>query len=119
MVLTLLAPPAAQRGLLRLDPTMTWHNGLDRAPDWRRIMTKTYTVPPPPPHNEGKTVAAYTLNFGVVLGSVFIGLGMILPMMLLVWIGVGVIAVSIIAGIALSLAGHGQPRRRASEAEAR
>ncbi|GAA1307318.1 hypothetical protein GCM10009591_12990 [Brachybacterium tyrofermentans] len=118
-VLTLAAPPAELCGRLRVDPPMTWHNGLDRAPDWRRIMTKTYTVPPPPPHNEGKTVAAYTLNFGVVLGALFIGLGMVLPMVLLVWIGTGVIAVSIIAGIVLSLAGFGQPRRRASEAEAR
>ncbi|GAA1297189.1 MULTISPECIES: HGxxPAAW family protein [Brachybacterium] len=82
-------------------------------------MTKTYAVPPPPPHNEGKTVAAYILNFGVVLGAIFIGLGMVLPMPILVWVGCGIIAVAIIAGVALSLAGFGQPRRRASEAEAR
>jgi hypothetical protein len=82
-------------------------------------MTKTYAVPPPPPHNEGKTVAAYTLTFGVVLGSFLIGLGMILPMMLLIWIGIGVCAVSIVAGIVLSLAGLGQPRRRRVGAEAR
>ena len=82
-------------------------------------MTKTYAVPPPPPHNEGKTVAAYTLNYGVVLGSVFVGFGMVLSMMLLVWIGAGVIAAAIVLGIVLSLAGLGQPRRRPSEAEAR
>lgn len=82
-------------------------------------MTKTYTVPPPPPHNEGKTVAAYTLNFGVVIGATLICLGMVLPMTILMWAGAGVIAVSIIAGIALALAGFGQPRRRAAGAEAR
>ncbi|WP_193104424.1 HGxxPAAW family protein [Brachybacterium sp. FME24] len=82
-------------------------------------MTKTYAVPPPPPHNEGKTVAAYTLNYGVVLGSLLIGLGMVLPMTLLVWIGAGVIALAIVVGIALSMAGLGQPRRRSVGAEAR
>ncbi|GAA1486084.1 HGxxPAAW family protein [Brachybacterium fresconis] len=82
-------------------------------------MTKTYAVPPPPPHNEGKTVAAYTLNYGVVLGSVVLAFGMVLSMMLLVWIGAGVIAAAIVLGIVLSLAGLGQPRRRPSEAEAR
>ncbi|GAA1489537.1 HGxxPAAW family protein [Brachybacterium sacelli] len=82
-------------------------------------MTKTYAVPPPPPHNEGKTVAAYTLNYGVVLGALLVGLGMVLPMILLVWIGAGVIAVAIVLGIVLSLVGLGQPRRRPAEAEAR
>ena len=41
-------------------------------------MSKTYTVPPPPHHNEGKTVAAWTMNMGIVIGSVPIAAGLIL-----------------------------------------
>ncbi|MFC7374371.1 HGxxPAAW family protein [Brachybacterium sp. GCM10030267] len=73
-------------------------------------MTKTYAVPPHPPHNEGKTAAAWTLTMGVVFGSAIVAAGMILAMMLLVWIGIGVMALAIIAGIVMSLAGLGQPK---------
>lgn len=74
-------------------------------------MPKTYAVPPPPHHNEGKTVAAWTMNLGIVLGSIPIAAGMILPdMTMLVWIGAGIIALAIVVGAVLSLAGLGQPR---------
>ena len=89
-------------------------------------MTKTYTVPPQPHHNEGKTVAAWTMNMGIVIGSVVLALGMILPdaaaqpqLSILVWIGAGLIVLAILAGVGLSLAGLGQPRRAAAESEAR
>lgn len=78
-------------------------------------MTKTYTVPPPPPHNEGKTVAAWTLNLGTVLGAVLIALGMVMSLTPVIYVGIVVIALSIIAGIALSLAGHGKKRAPATE----
>lgn len=74
-------------------------------------MPKTYTVPPPPHHNEGKTVAAWTMNLGIVLGSLGIAIGMVVPSMsVLLWIGAVIVLMSVIAGIALSFAGMGQPR---------
>ncbi|NMA75714.1 MAG: hypothetical protein GX960_00385 [Actinomycetales bacterium] len=74
-------------------------------------MPKTYAVPPPPHHNEGKTIAAWAMNLGIVAGSVPIAAGMILADMdILMWIGAGIIVVSLVVGIVLSLAGLGQPR---------
>lgn len=74
-------------------------------------MPKTYAVPPPPHHNEGKTVAAWTMNLGIVGGAVLIALGMIIPsLMVLLWVGAGVVVVAIIIGIVLSVAGLGQPK---------
>ncbi|MGP9746237.1 HGxxPAAW family protein [Brachybacterium sp. AOP29-B2-41] len=74
-------------------------------------MPKTYAVPPPPHHNEGKTVAGWTMNLGIVLGSIPIAAGMILSdMTMLIWIGAGIIVLAIVVGVVLSLAGLGQPR---------
>lgn len=71
-------------------------------------MPKTYAVPPPPPHNEGKTVAAWTLNLGVVLGAVLVALGMVLAQSMYMIAGAAVIALAIVAGVGLSFAGLGQ-----------
>ncbi|MGY5764443.1 HGxxPAAW family protein [Brachybacterium sp. DNPG3] len=79
-------------------------------------MNKTYTVPPPPPHNEGKTVAAWTLTLTVVLGSVLVAFGMVLPMMALIGVGTAVIILGIVAGIVLSIAGFGKKRTKATAA---
>lgn len=76
-------------------------------------MNKTYAVPPPPPHNEGKTVAAWTLNLGLVLGGLIIAIGMVIGEMLPIGIGAGVMALAIIVGVVLSLAGLGQKRTKA------
>ncbi|HLQ79486.1 MAG TPA: HGxxPAAW family protein [Brachybacterium sp.] len=74
-------------------------------------MPKTYAVPPPPHHNEGKTVAAWTMNLGIVLGALAIGIGMVVgDLDILIWVGAVVVAVSIVVGAVLSLAGLGQPR---------
>ncbi|GAA4527739.1 hypothetical protein GCM10023160_24460 [Brachybacterium paraconglomeratum] len=79
-------------------------------------MPKTYAVPPPPHHNEGKTVAGWTMNLGIVLGSIPIAVGMIVPdiidtdLTMLIWIGAAIILLAIVAGVVLSLAGLGQPR---------
>lgn len=74
-------------------------------------MPKTYVVPPPPHHNEGKTVASWTMNLGIVLGSVVLAAGMILPdLSVLIWVGAAIVALAIIAGIVLSAAGLGQPK---------
>ena len=74
-------------------------------------MPKTYAVPPPPHHNEGKTVAAWTMNLGIVAGSIPIAAGMILPdQTLMIWIGAAIIVLALLAGAVLSKLGLGQPR---------
>lgn len=78
-------------------------------------MPKSYTVPPPPHHNEGKTVAGWTLNLGIVAGALIAALGVVTGgLTTLTWIGIAVIVVAIVAGIGLSLAGMGQPRGHAA-----
>lgn len=71
-------------------------------------MPKTYAVPPPPPHNEGKTVAAWTLNMGVVLGAVLVAFGMVRSQPTLWIAGIAVILLAIVAGVGLSFVGLGQ-----------
>jgi hypothetical protein len=74
-------------------------------------MPKTYAVPPPPHHNEGKTVAGWTMNLGIVLGALAIGIGMVVgSLSVLIWVGVGVILLALVIGVVLSVAGLGQPR---------
>lgn len=74
-------------------------------------MPKSYAVPPPPHHNEGKTVAAWTMNLGIVLGSLAIGIGMVVgDLSVLIWVGAAVVLVAIITGVVLSFTGLGQPR---------
>jgi hypothetical protein len=51
------------------------------------------------------------MNLGIVLGSVPIAAGLILPeMSILLWIGTAVVVLAIVAGMVLSRAGLGQPR---------
>ena len=78
-------------------------------------MPKTYAVPPPPPHNEGKTVAAWTLNLGVVLGAVLVALGMVRGESMFMIVGAGVMALAIVAGVGLSFAGLGQKSTKAED----
>src|SRR5699024_2983693 len=97
-------PPSRRGGRCAVHHASAWHNGDDRDPDWRRNMPKTYAVPPPPHHNEGKTVAAWTMNLGIVLGALAIGIGMVVgDLDILIWVGAVVVAVSIVVGAVLSL----------------
>lgn len=75
-------------------------------------MPKSYAVPPPPHHNEGKTVAAWTMNLGIVLGSLGIGVGMVWSeqLSILIWVGAAVVLLAVLVGMVLSKAGLGQPR---------
>lgn len=95
---------------------MTWHNDHVETLTRRRMMNKTYPVPPPPPHNEGKTAAAWTLNLGVVLGALIAAVGLVMGELPIMGIGAGVIVLAIIVGVVMSIAGLGQPRRRAGSA---
>ncbi|GAB4096257.1 HGxxPAAW family protein [Brachybacterium squillarum] len=79
-------------------------------------MTKTYTVPPPPPHNEGKTPAAWTLSLGVVIGITLAALGMVIAMPALLVVGIVVAALSVVAGVVMSVVGLGKKRPARSAA---
>lgn len=82
-------------------------------------MPKTYAVPPPPHHNEGKTVAAWTMNLGIVAGAIPIAAGMILPdLTILIWVGVVIVAIALVVGAVLSRMGLGQPRHYGLDAAA-
>ncbi|WP_210410191.1 HGxxPAAW family protein [Nesterenkonia sp. NBAIMH1] len=55
----------------------------------------------------GSTPAAWTLVLGVILGSVIIGVGMIIWVEVLIWIGVAILPLAIIAGIVMKKMGYG------------
>jgi hypothetical protein len=61
------------------------------------------------PHNEGKTPAAWVTNGGIVLGMAISGVGMMLPNSVMIWAGLGVVAVALVAGAVLRGLGYGQP----------
>lgn len=71
--------------------------------------TETVHLPPAtPPTNHGRTVAAWTTTWAVVLGGVVAGLGVALTYAWLFWAGVGVIVVGLVLGKVLQVLGHGQ-----------
>ncbi|MBO3087042.1 HGxxPAAW family protein [Cellulomonas dongxiuzhuiae] len=73
--------------------------------------TRTETMHLPPttaPTNHGRTVAAWTTTWGVVLGGVVAALGVALTYAWLFWVGMGVIVVALVLGKVLQLLGHGQ-----------
>jgi len=61
--------------------------------------------------NHGMTLAAWALNAGIVLAFLVAGIGMMVETMWLVWIGVAIAAISLIAGGVLRALGYGQPLR--------
>ncbi|ADG74885.1 hypothetical protein Cfla_1990 [Cellulomonas flavigena DSM 20109] len=73
--------------------------------------TRTETMHLPPtsaPTNHGRTLAAWTTTWVVVLGGVVAGLGVALTFAWLFWVGLGVIAAGLILGKVLQVLGHGQ-----------
>lgn len=73
--------------------------------------TRTETMHLPPtsaPTNHGRTVAAWTTTWVVVLGGVVAGLGVALTFAWLFWTGLGVVAVGLVLGKVLQVLGHGQ-----------
>lgn len=79
-------------------------------------MSKSYRVPPMPPHNEGNTVAAWTLTALVVLGIAIATVGLAIASTVVMIIGGAVTVLGIVAGIGLALAGFGQKRKHSSQA---
>ncbi len=75
-------------------------------------MPKTYLVPPAPPQNEGKTVAAWTFSALVLLGAILFALGMVTGQSILLLVGVGSVVLAIVVGFILRTAGFGQKAKR-------
>lgn len=59
--------------------------------------------------NSGMTTAAWVTNVGIVLAVLVGAIGMAFPIWPVVWVGVGLAALSLIAGAVLRALGHGQP----------
>ncbi|MFC0674847.1 HGxxPAAW family protein [Brachybacterium hainanense] len=74
-------------------------------------MPQTYSVPPAPPHNEGKTTAAWVMTVGTVIGSIVVALGLVFSSSMMMAVGAAVIALTIVLSIVLRMAGLGQKSR--------
>ena len=59
--------------------------------------------------NQGMTTAAWVTNVGIVVAVLVGAIGMSFPNWPVVWVGVGLVAVSLILGAVLRALGHGQP----------
>ncbi len=59
--------------------------------------------------NHGRTIAAWVTNGLIVLGVLIGAIGVMIPQLALLWVGVGVVAVALAVGAALRALGHGQP----------
>ncbi|MCC2333377.1 HGxxPAAW family protein [Cellulomonas wangsupingiae] len=71
--------------------------------------TETVHLPPTtPPTNHGRTLAAWTTTWSVVLGAVVAALGVTFTLAWLFWVGMAVIAAGLVLGKVLQLLGHGQ-----------
>ena len=69
-------------------------------------------VPPAPPHNEGKTIAAWLLTAGTVLGFTVACLGLVFANTAVMIAGAAVIILAIAGSVALRAAGMGQKPKR-------
>lgn len=59
--------------------------------------------------NAGMTTAGWVTNVGIVVAVLIGAIGMSFPNWPVVWVGVGLVVVSLIAGAVLRALGHGQP----------
>ncbi|GAB3843269.1 HGxxPAAW family protein [Nesterenkonia populi] len=55
----------------------------------------------------GSTPAAWTLCLGVILGSLLIGVGMIIANEILIYVGIAILPLAIIGGVVLKKMGYG------------
>lgn len=63
-----------------------------------------------PPHNHGRTTAAWTTTWVVVGGTAVASLALVLALTWLFWTGVGIAVGGLVLGKVLSMMGLGQPR---------
>lgn len=59
--------------------------------------------------NHGRTVAAWVTNGLITLGVLIGAIGVMIPNMPVLWVGVGVVVAALAVGAALRALGHGQP----------
>ncbi|MDE0573191.1 hypothetical protein ON058_07170 [Demequina sp. B12] len=59
--------------------------------------------------NHGRTTAAWVTNVGLIIAALLVSFGIAIPVWALVWVGVGIAVVALVAGAALRALGHGQP----------
>jgi hypothetical protein len=64
----------------------------------------------PPPHNHGRTVAAWTTTWVVVGGAAVASLALVFAQTWLFWTGAGIAVAGVVLGKVLSVMGLGQPR---------
>jgi hypothetical protein len=68
-------------------------------------------LPDVAPHNHGRTRAGWVTTVGLVAATLLASLGLSIAVPALIWAGIVVAVLSLIAGIALRALGHGQPLR--------
>lgn len=68
-----------------------------------------HNLPDVAPNNHGRTVAGWATNGLIVLGALVAGIGLMIPQLALVWVGVGVVVVALAVGATLRALGFGQP----------
>lgn len=68
----------------------------------------SYLPPSAPPANHGHTLAAWFTTIVVVLGALVAGVAMCFAAVGIVWVGAAIVAVGLIGGKLLSVAGYGQ-----------
>ncbi|MCI9887606.1 hypothetical protein JT358_03895 [Micrococcales bacterium 31B] len=69
---------------------------------------KTYEIPPMPPTNHGNTQAAWAMSGLGMLGSTIAGVGMILSMSVMMWVGVAIFVLGAVVSLGMKKAGKGQ-----------
>ncbi|MFC8921752.1 HGxxPAAW family protein [Cellulosimicrobium sp. NPDC057127] len=67
-----------------------------------------YLPPAAPPTNHGHTVAAWFTMIGIIVGVLVAAVGVVVAAVWLFWVGMGVVAVSLLGGLVLRNLGYGQ-----------
>lgn len=74
---------------------------------------ETLRLPPEaPPTNHGRTVAAWTTTFGVLIGSLVSALAVAFAVVWLFWVGLGLVLLTLVLGKVLQVVGFGQGGHR-------
>jgi lysylphosphatidylglycerol synthetase-like protein (DUF2156 family) len=70
---------------------------------------ETLRVPPvAPPTNHGRTSAAWTTTFIVLIGSTIAALAVVFAVVWAFWVGLAVAVAGVVVGKVMQLLGHGQ-----------
>lgn len=67
-----------------------------------------YLPPAAPPTNHGHTVAAWFTMIGIIVGVLVAAAGVVVAAVWLFWVGIGVVALSLVIGLVLRNMGFGQ-----------